>query len=56
MLRCDPGTENSKIAFIQPFLHRNGHDRFSGEASFRYGKSVSNQVSKNSSKDLPYPF
>lgn len=35
------GTENSNVAFIQPFLRRNGTDCFAGENSFR---SVSNQV------------
>lgn len=45
ILRCDLGTENTHVAFLQPFLRRNGTDCFSGEHSFRYGKSVSNQVS-----------
>ena len=38
------GSENAHIAFLQPFLRRNGSDCFAGEHSFRYGKSVSNQV------------
>ena len=44
ILRSDCGTENTHIAFLQPFLRRNHADCFSGSASFRYGKSVSNQV------------
>lgn len=45
ILWCDLGTENTHVAFLQPFLRRNGTDCFSGEHSFHYGKSVSNQVS-----------
>lgn len=44
ILRSDCGTENTHIAFLQSFLRRNHGDCFSGSASFRYGKSVSNQV------------
>jgi hypothetical protein len=44
ILRSDCGTENTNIAFLQPYLRRNHADCFSGSASFRYGKSVSNQV------------
>ena len=44
LLRCDLGTENSKLAYLQPFLRRNGTDPLAGEHSFRYGRSVSNQV------------
>ena len=44
ILRCDLGTENCNVAFLQPFLRHNGTDCFAGEHSFRYGKSVSNQV------------
>ena len=41
IVRSDRGTENSRIAYLQPFLHRNG----SGvDSSFQYGKSSSNQV------------
>lgn len=40
----DRGTENTKIAFMQPFLRRHGTDSLSGEKSFRYGRSVHNQV------------
>ena len=44
LLRCDRGTENSKVAFLQPFLRRNGQDASSGIRSFQYGCSVTNQV------------
>ena len=44
ILRSDCGTENTHIAFLQPYLRRNHTDCFSGLASYRYGKSVSNQV------------
>ena len=44
LLRCDCGTENTTLAFIHPFLRRHGSDCFAGEYSFRYGKSVTNQV------------
>lgn len=37
IVRCDMGTENSTIAFLQPFLRQDIN-------SFRYGASVSNQV------------
>ncbi len=47
LLRCDLGTENSKLAYLQPFLRRNGTDPLAGEHSFRYGRSVSNQVRQN---------
>lgn len=40
LVRCDCGTENSVIAYLQPFLTEDF-------ASFRYGTSVSNQVSKS---------
>ena len=45
MLRSDLGTENSMLAYFQPFLRRDCSDRLAGTKSFRYGKSVSNQVS-----------
>ncbi len=45
IIRCDRGTENSVVAYLQPFLRRNCSDIFSGENSFRYGRSTSNQVS-----------
>ena len=44
LLRSDCGTENSHIAFIQPFLRRNHSDSFAGTESFRFGKSITNQV------------
>lgn len=44
IVRSDRGTENSKIAFLQPFLRRNGQDTLAGEGSFQYGRSASNQV------------
>ena len=44
-MRVDCGTENSVLAFIQPFLRRNHGDCFAEFDSFRYGKSVTNQVS-----------
>ena len=44
LLRCDLGTENANLAFMQPFLRRHGTDCFAEFDSFRYGKSVSNQV------------
>ena len=47
LVRADRGSENAKIAFMQPFLRRHGTDSLSGEKSFRYGKSVHNQVIAN---------
>ena len=44
IVRTDRGSENAKIAFMQPFLRRHGTDSLSGLKSFRYGKSVHNQV------------
>ena len=43
IVRADRGTENVKVAGIQRFLRRNDEDSFSGNSSFMYGKSVSNQ-------------
>ena len=41
----DFGTENSTLAFMQPFHWRmGGGDHLSGSASFRYGRSTTNQV------------
>ena len=45
IVRADCGTENTNVAFIQPFLRHNHGDCFSGALSFRYGSSVTNQVS-----------
>ena len=39
VVRADRGTENAKLAYIQPFLRNT-----SINSSFLYGKSVSNQV------------
>ena len=44
LIAADLGSENSRIAYLQPFLRRNGTDTFAGGESFRYGKSVHNQV------------
>ena len=41
IIRADLGTENTTIACIHPFLRRHG---VNGSYSFRYGRSVSNQV------------
>lgn len=43
ILRGDRGTENSHVAGIQRFLCRNSCDAFSGNDSFMYWRSVSNQ-------------
>ena len=40
IVRGDRGTENSRVAYLQPFLGRDS----TPVASFQYGKSVSNQV------------
>ena len=37
IIRTDRGTENARVAYLQPFLRRHGH-------SFQYGRSASNQV------------
>lgn len=47
IVRVDRGSENSRIAFLQPFLRRNGRDSFAGTGSFQYGRSASNQVHYN---------
>ena len=44
IVRADCGTENVNVAFIQPFLRHSHGDCFAGTLSFRYGKSVTNQV------------
>ena len=41
ILRADRGSENSRIAYLQPFLRRNGSG---ADNSFQYGRSASNQV------------
>lgn len=43
LMRVDRGTENSIIAFVQPTLRSQHSDDLSGENSFRYGRSSSNQ-------------
>lgn len=43
LVRGDRGTENVNVCGIQRFLRRNGTDSFSGQNSFKYGKSMSNQ-------------
>lgn len=43
ILRADMGTENSCIRDVQRFLRRNDDDLHSGEKSFIYGRSTSNQ-------------
>jgi len=48
ILRADRGTENTNIAFLQPFLRDGGDDSFAKEKSFMYGRSTSNQVSLKS--------
>ena len=44
LISADLGSENARIAYLQPFLRRNGTDTLAGSESFRYGKSVHNQV------------
>ena len=40
IVRGDRGTENSRVAYLHPFLGRDS----APVTSFQYGKSVSNQV------------
>ena len=42
-IRADLGSENSYVYGIQTFFRRNDNDEFSGNRSFQYGKSTSNQ-------------
>ena len=44
ILRTDLGTENSQISVFQPVLRHYHTDSLHGSRSFRYGRSVSNQV------------
>ena len=45
VLRCDLGTENSYLAWIQPLLcHQSTSNSIAQDSCFRYGRSVSNQV------------
>lgn len=46
ILRTDAGSENSTLAFVQPILRHYHTDEFAQERSFRYGPSISNQVSE----------
>ena len=43
-IRADLGSENSHVYGIQTFFRRNYNDEFSGNRSFQYGKSTSNQL------------
>ena len=43
IVRADAGTENVYVTGIQRFLRSGCEDAFSGDKSFLYGKSVSNQ-------------
>ena len=43
VVRGDRGTENGNVAAIQRFFRRTAGDDFSGEKSFMFGKSTSNQ-------------
>lgn len=43
VVRADRGSENIVIGGIQAFLRENHDDNLSGERSFRYGSSVTNQ-------------
>jgi len=43
VIRADMGTENVRIAAIQRYLRHEARDSWSGEKSFLYGRSVSNQ-------------
>ena len=42
-IRANIGTENVRIAAMQRYLRNEANDRWSGEKSFLYVKSVSNQ-------------
>ena len=43
IVRGDRGTENGNLAAIQRFFRRSMNDDFSGDKSFMFGKSTSNQ-------------
>ena len=43
ILRCDLGTENTTLEFLQPFFRYNCNDNLAGVRSFMYGKSTANQ-------------
>ena len=40
----DPGTENGTMCAIHAVFRDRAEDSLSGESSYRYGKSVHNQV------------
>lgn len=43
IMRSDLGTENTNLAFLQPFFRHECNDSMAGLKSFIYGKSTSNQ-------------
>ena len=43
VMRCDMGTENAHLSYLQPYFTRNSDGPFAGDNSFVYGKSTSNQ-------------
>lgn len=43
ILRCDAGTENTYIKFLQPFFRHHHSDAMAGMKSFIVGKSTANQ-------------
>lgn len=45
VLRADLGTENAKVAYLQPFLRRHGQDSMVSKC-FLYGRSTANQVAE----------
>ena len=44
-IRGDNGTENSNVAAIQRLFRSNDNDPLAAEKSFRFGRSITNQVS-----------
>ena len=54
IIRADMGTENVRIAAIQRYLRNEANDRWSGEKSFLYGKSVSNQSMVGAAKERSF--
>ncbi len=47
LIRSDCGTENTSLAACHMSLRHNHIDAFSGERSYRFGKSTSNTVEYN---------
>lgn len=43
ILRCDLGTENTTLEFLQPYFRHYCNDDLAGVKSFMYGKSTANQ-------------